>query len=303
MSNHPFLAVFLSCILVLAACSTALPAETLPPSLPSPIPSITVPPLPSPTSWSTRTPLPTNTPTPTPLICWQAGGTLQEISVSSEVLAQPVELLIYLPPCYDQLSGLSYPTLYLIHGQGFPKEQWVQLGLVKTLDEWVASGQSPPVMAVMPQVSNWEEPDSFPFGQALVEEIIPNVENNFRAIAARQARKVGGISRGAGWAFHLGLKYWETFAAFGAHSLPVFFADTPYVPAWLDAIPAEQRPAIFLDYAVSDMSAIRRSTDRFIQKLEERGYPYQFYTAAGVHDQDYWAANLEVYLRFYLEGW
>jgi len=231
------------------------------------------------------------------------GGSLVEDAFMSELLAQPVSLFIYLPPCYDQLPALTFPTLYLIHGQGFTKDQWLRLGAADILDGWVALGESPPVILVLPQVSDWDEPDGFPFGQALVEEIIPMIESRYRAIPERQERKVGGISRGASWALHLGLKYWQTFAAFGAHSLPIFYTDAPFVPAWLDAIPPDQRPAIFLDYAASDMKAIRRSTNRFIENLEERGYPYQFLSVPGIHDEEYWGANLEQYLRFYLEGW
>jgi enterochelin esterase-like enzyme len=295
--------MFLLGLLLLAGCSTAVPAETPPAPQPSLIPSITVPPLPSPTSWSTRTPSPTDTPTPTPLVCWQKGGTLEEENIYSEVLGQSVDLLIYLPPCYHQLTDLSFPALYLIHGQGYTKDQWVRLGLVTLIDAWVADGESPPAVVVMPQVSDWSEPDSFPFGQALVEDVIPALEQSYRLIPTREARKVGGISRGASWALHLGLKYWQTFSAFGAHSLPVFFDDAPSLPYWLDAIPLEMRPQIYLDHAQSDQKAIRRSTSKFIDLLDERHYPYQFYTAPGIHDEVYWGAHLGDYLRFYLDGW
>ncbi len=294
-----YLAVVFSWVL-LAGCVSDQRELPLPPQQPSLTPSITVPPLPTPTSWSTSTPLP---PTPTPPLCWKTGGTLVEESVETALLDAPVELLIYLPPCYTQLTDLAYPTLYLIHGQGFEKQQWVQLGLADHIDRWVAIGDSPPLIVVMPEVSDWREPDVFPFDQALVEEVIPHIESGYRAIPERAARKVGGISRGASWALHLGMKYWETFSAFGGHSLPVFFADAPYLPRWLDTIPPDQRPQIYLDYAESDMSAIRRSTNRLIELLEERGYDYRFYTAPGVHDETYWGGNLERYLRFYLEGW
>ena len=296
-------AMILPLFLHLVGCTAAPLPDTVPPTQTAQLPTITVPPLPSPTAWSTRTPLPTLEPTPTPPLCWKTGGLLVEDVVMSDVLVQPVQLLVYLPPCYNQLPDLSYPALYLIHGQGFANDQWVQMGLIDLLDRWVAIGESPPIIIVMPGVSDWSEPDSFPFGQALVEEIIPSIEHDFRAASGREARKVGGISRGASWALHLGLKNWQIFSAFGAHSLPVFYTDAPSIPAWLDAIPVEQRPQIYLDYAESDQSAIRRSTDRLIEMLDARGYSYHFYTAPGMHDQDYWGANLEEYLRFYLAGW
>ena len=295
--------VLVLCFLLQAGCSAAPLAATASPQPPTLIPSITVPPLPSPTTWSTRTPLPTQPPTPTPPLCWQTGGSLVEETVETDLQVGPVDLLIYLPPCYNQLTDLSYPTLYLLHGQGYANQQWVQLGLVDLLDRWVAIEESPPVIVVLPEISDWAEPDQFDFGQAMVDHIIPAVERSYRAVPEREARKVGGISRGASWALHLGLKYWQTFSAFGGHSLPVFYADAPSIPYWLDAIPADQRPQIYLDYAESDQSAIRRSVDRLIRMLDERRFAYRFHTAPGIHDQDYWGSNLEEYLRFYLEGW
>ncbi|MEJ2513213.1 MAG: hypothetical protein P8Y72_16660, partial [Anaerolineales bacterium] len=63
------------------------------------------------------------------------------------------------------------------------------------------------------------------------------------------------------------------------------------------------RPQIYLDHAQSDQKAIRRSTSKFIDLLDERHYPYQFYTAPGIHDEVYWGAHLGDYLRFYFDGW
>ncbi|HSG26316.1 MAG TPA: alpha/beta hydrolase-fold protein [Anaerolineales bacterium] len=303
MKGNRIFWVMVLCFLLAAGCSAAMPAETVFPLPPTLIPTITVPPLPSPTSWSTRTPLPTLPPTPTPPLCWKTGGILVEETVETDLLAAPVEFLIYLPPCYYQLTDLSYPALYLLHGQGYSNQQWVELGLIDLLDRWVATGESPPALVVLPQVSDWGEPDQFAFGQAMVEHLIPAIEGDYRAVPARESRKVGGISRGASWALHLGLKYWQTFSAFGGHSLPIFYADAPLIPYWLDAIPVDERPQIYLDYAESDQSAIRRSVNRLIRMLDERGVAYRFYTAPGIHDQEYWGGNLEEYLRFYLEGW
>jgi enterochelin esterase-like enzyme len=228
---------------------------------------------------------------------------LLEDTIETALLDRPVEILVYLPPCYAQLTELSYPALYLIHGQGFDRYQWPQLGLIDLVDKWTINGEVPPFLIVMPEVGDWGEPDVFPFGQALVEEIIPRIEGDYRALPKRGFRKVGGISRGAGWALHLGLNYWETFSALGAHSLPVFYSDAPMIPYWLESIPPNQHPGIYLDYAESDMSPIRRSINKLIEQLEARGFEYQFFTAPGIHNQEYWRGNIEEYLRFYLTGW
>ena len=113
---------------------------------------------------------------------------------------------------------------------------------------------------------------------------------------------MGGISRGASWALHLGLKYWQTFSAIGGHSLPIFFEDAPNLPYWLDAIPKDQMPSIYVDYAESDQSIIRRSSGEFLALLDERNIPYSFSTAPGSHVETYWASQIENYFNFYISG-
>ena len=297
------------CFFLIALISLMLTGCSLTPNtpeataLPSLSPSVTVPPLPTITPWSTKTPLPTKTATPTPLACWGQGGTLVEDRVPSSLLPDPVQVLVYLPPCYQELTTTDYPSVYLFHGQTFDQTQWVNLGFTALADAWAAAGTEQPFVIVMPLIEVWAGPLDHPFGQAVVEEVIPYIQEHYRVRPEREWRKVGGISRGGSWALHLGLKYWEFFSAFGGHSAPVFYDDAPRVPRWLDAIPPDQAPMIYLDYAESDQSAIRRSANDLMEELDERGIPYLFSTTPGIHDETYWASQLADYFAFYLSDW
>lgn len=297
--------LWITAILLLSGC-IYLPGgfPTMPPTF-EPVYSetATVRPLPSPTSWSTKTPRPTQTPTATPLTCWQDGGQLVDIQVPSQYLPDPLNALVYLPPCYDAQPERTYPTLYLIHGQSYTPQQWVRLGVVEIADAWIGDGSVGPFMMVMLEVTNWEEPAEYPLDLAVMEDLLPYMENNYRASPNRAYREVGGISRGASWAAHFGLKYWDSFSAFGGHSLPIFFEDAPQVPFWLDAIPADQYPRIYVDYAGSDQNGVTRSSNWFLGQLRERNIPYTFSTAPGVHDDEYWGGQLEKYMLFYLSEW
>ncbi len=84
----------------------------------------------------------------------------------------------------------------------------------------------PPFLIVMPRDRLWEQPENDPFGEVVVEKLIPLIDRNYRSLSERSYRAVGGLSRGAGWAVHLGLSHWELFGAIGGHSLPVFWSDT-----------------------------------------------------------------------------
>jgi enterochelin esterase-like enzyme len=129
------------------------------------------------------------------------------------------------------------------------------------------------------------------------------MQENYRLRPDREYRLVGGISRGASWALHIGVKNWIYFSAIGGHSLPVFYEDAYRVFNWLADIPDDQMPFLYLDHADSDQSAIKRSIRSLIGHLEELGIPYQFSTAPGVHDQAYWASRVEEYLAFYISNW
>jgi enterochelin esterase-like enzyme len=177
------------------------------------------------------------------------------------------------------------------------------LGVTDFADASIASGEAVPFMIVMPYVADWSQPDDYPFGQALVEEVLPYIESGFRAAPLRSARAVGGISRGGSWALHLGTRYWDMFGAFGGHSAPVFLEDADTILSWLDTIPAEQAPRIYIDLASSDQSDIQYSANWFVSLLERLDLAYQFHVYSGYHDETYWSAHVEEYLRFYIAEW
>jgi enterochelin esterase-like enzyme len=223
--------------------------------------------------------------------------------IQSELVFNPFEFLVYLPPCYYREPGRYYPVLYLIHGQSFTQDQWDRLGADEISDTLISAGEISPYILVMPRVIDWEEPPEAKFGQAMIEELIPYIDETYRTNKEREARAVGGLSRGAAWALHLGLGYWEMFGAFGGHSLPIFWSDSRMVRGWIDAIPKDSFPRVFVDLADQDLKAIRRSTEWFINLLEEKELPHKFFIFPGIHTEEYWGGHVEEYIRFYTQDW
>lgn len=153
----------------------------------------------------------------------------------------------------------------------------------------------------MPRDRVWEEPTEDPFGQAVIEHILPWMALNYRILPERRFHAVGGLSRGASWAIHLGLSHWELFGAIGGHSPPVFWSDTPKIRRWLDEIPPESLPRIFLDIGEKDY--LIDSALWFEGVLAEKGIPHEWYLFTGRHEEAYWQAHLEQYLRWYAINW
>ncbi|MGB9521320.1 MAG: alpha/beta hydrolase [Anaerolineales bacterium] len=230
-------------------------------------------------------------------------GTIVQANFPTDQLPQPLEYHIYLPPCYADNVLEHYAVLYLIHGQSYTDDQWVRLGAPLVADRLIATNQIPPIIIVMPRDRIWEQPREDYFGDVLVHQLIPYIDAHYRTIAERDQRALGGLSRGAGWAVHLGLQNWQEFSKIGAHSLAVFPQDVQTIPKWLDQIPKSERPAFFLDIGRQDRPEMLKWTFWFEQLLTEKHYVHEWYYYTGFHDEAYWSAHIEQYLRWYAQNW
>ncbi len=248
-------------------------------------------------------PEPEHTVTPTPLSCWVEGGDIQAGDFQTDLLKEPLDFRIYLPPCYDQLLDRRYPVLYLFHGQGFSADQWDRIGVDEKADELIAAGEISPLIVVMPHEIGSEPPTGSKFAQAIVEDFIPYIDATYRTLPDRANRAVGGLSRGGGWAVHFGISKWELFGALGAHSPGVFRADDLYIRKWLDDIPKASYPRIYIDIGDRDLPEILDSATWLEQLLNKKDIPHEWHFFSGYHNEEYWRAHLDSYLRWYTQNW
>lgn len=251
----------------------------------------------------TLTPKPTASPIPsrTPKTCLTSGGRVETHTLSTDTAPWPWEFRVYLPPCYDQEPERRYPVLTLIHGSTFNDDQWDRLGADEISDQLIAAGEIEPLIILMPRDRRWVEPNEDPFGQVVVDHILPWLDETYRTRPGRENRAIGGLSRGAAWAVHLGLSRWEMFGAIGGHSLPVFWTDTPKIRDWLQAIPTNQLPRIYLDIGENDY--LIESATWFEDVLNELNIPHEWYLFPGRHEEIYWESHLEAYLKWYTLPW
>ncbi|MCH7663115.1 MAG: hypothetical protein IH859_04510 [Chloroflexi bacterium] len=247
--------------------------------------------------------LPAATPTTTQLVCWGAGGKISEEHISSELLPKRLDFKLYLPPCYQEQPERRYPVLYLIHGKSFTHDQWDRIGADEMADHLIAAGETAPFIIVMPRDRVWVDPPEDLFGEAIIAELIPWIDENYRTRPEREYRAIGGLSRGAAWAVHLGLGHWELFGVVGAHSMALFWEDVRNIPHWLDEMQAEGTPRIFVDVGRRDFEEIRNSTDWFGDLLAELDIPHEWYFFTGTHNEEYWSRHMEQYIRFYALEW
>ncbi len=222
-------------------------------------------------------------------------------SLNSDILGKDLEGRVYLPPCYGAEDRTGYPVLYLLHGVTANDEQWVKLGVDNVMDGLIAAGEIPPFIIVMPREFSWGLPPQNEFGEALVQELLPWIDRQYRTKAERDYRAIGGLSRGGNWALHIGSRDWRLFSAMGGHSAPVFFGDARDIPMRLDKVPEEELPRIYLDIGADDQN--QESTLALEQALTEHGFPHDWHLYPGTHNEAYWQEHLEAYLEWYASPW
>ena len=279
----------ISLLIGLSACSTpndSIPTQTV------------IPPTPTVTVNLTPSPVPPAA-TSTPLTCLSEAGEVKQDVVSTT--NPPQEFLIYLPPCYDQLDTTRYPVLYLLHGQTYTDDQWVRLGVPTIADQLIHSGEILPFVIVFPDDRYWNLQAGSGFGDRFIHDLIPYVDANYRTLADREHRSLGGLSRGGGWVIKLGFTYPELFGMLGLHSPAIFKANAPYIEKIIQGIPDNSRPQLWLD--VGDADRELESVISFEEILSRNNYIHKFHLYAGDHTENYWDEHVEEYLRWYTESW
>ena len=145
------------------------------------------------------------------------------------------DFYVYTPPGYETASRKRYPVLYLLHGYSDDATAWVSVGCANViLDNLIARGQARPMVVVMPLGygtmdivrAGWQrvrgrelrQRNMDGFRQALLTEVIPQVEKAYRVRTDRNSRAIAGLSMGGAEALETGLNTPEKFAWVGAFS-------------------------------------------------------------------------------------
>jgi enterochelin esterase-like enzyme len=145
----------------------------------------------------------------------------------SNALAREWKYQVYLPTGYET-SRLSYPVLYLLHGNGGAGRDWVDKGKVQSVaDRLIASGEIPAAVIVMPDAGvSWYVDRKEKMDTAVIRDLFPEVEKNLRVLRSREGRLIGGLSMGGYGSLRFVMKYPELFAAAALLS-PAIYAPMP----------------------------------------------------------------------------
>lgn len=240
--------------------------------------------------------------------CEASEGHIERRSYRSVISQTTMHYSVYLPPCYDTSDTESYPTLYLMHGSAQYDDHWLQIGLDDVLNAEITAKNYPPLIVVLPYgewIANENRFDRVSFGNVFIEELMPDVAENYRVSPKRDTRSIGGISRGGFWAYNLAFRYPALFGSVGGHS---GFFDPYHAPPESNPLdlalnaPEIDSLRIWIDRGANDYAY--PGMDQMDGNLAERGiaYTYMIYPE-GEHDNRYWQAHVKDYLDWYVAPW
>ena len=154
-------------------------------------------------------------------------STITTREFDSPTLQRQWSYVAYLPTDYDR-TDTRYPVLYLLHGNGQKAYDWVASGHIQqTADRLIASGEMPPAIIVIPEAgTTWYVDRKERMETAVMQDLLPEIQQRFRTIEKREGRVIAGLSMGGYGAARFALKYPEAFAAAGLLS-PAIYSDLP----------------------------------------------------------------------------
>ncbi len=189
---------------------------------------------------------------------------------ASKFLSTRRDLIVYLPPGYDESSKTRYPVLYLQDGQNlfdpetaFGGNDW-QADL--TADHLIYRGSIPPLIMVgiyntgVRRVSEYtptRDPRSKKGGKAeryaqmLAREIKPFIDTEYRTAKSASCTGVGGSSLGALTALTAGLCYPGVVGRLALISPSVWW-DSHAVLQIVSSYTSRSRPRIWLDIGTEE---------------------------------------------------
>lgn len=243
----------------------------------------------------------------------------------SKIIGDDRDFYVYTPPGYDPGGQVRYPVLYLLHGFGDEAVSWSSVGRADAiLDNLIAQGKARPMILVMPlgygrppkEAVGWMQRHRTDaeiwlhgkgskedvelwlrfitgFRDALLAEVMPQVEQGYRVAASRESQAIAGLSMGGTQSLYTGLNRPDRFAwvgAFSSGTVPKadgsFGVDFP----GLDAKGNPPLRLVWLGCGKDDF--VLRQSRQLDELLRSKGVPHIYKETEGNHTFLVWRRYL-----------
>ena len=243
-------------------------------------------------------------------------GVVHHHAYRSSIVGINSEYYVYTPPDFDPKSGRDYPVLYLLHGYSDDPSAWTSMGKANViLDNLIAQGKAKPMIVVMPfgygtmemiarGWSAWRDADlpsrNFAkFSDALFQEVIPLVKQQYPLSDKREEHAVAGLSMGGAESLLVGLNHTQDFAYVGGFSAGGlgqgdFARFFPGITAQSGAEINAKLRVLWISCGTED--GLFGPNQAFIAWLKEKGVAPTAIQTPGMHAWMVWRDNLANFL-------
>jgi len=243
----------------------------------------------------------------------------------SRFLVHDRDLIVYLPPGYQNTKQKRYPVLYLHDGQNLfdgatsfiPGRDW---RVDETAEHLIKAGEIEPLIIVGIYNTGFDRVDEYTptlddrlkkggsadlYGRMLVEELKPFIDSSYRTLEDRENTGLGGASLGGLVSLYLGLKYPHVFSKLAIIS-PSAWWDHRMIIHEVESLAAKPDLRIWLDIGTAEGEAIKALPplrDALLDKGWKLDEDLRYLEAAdAVHDELAWAARVDPILHFLFPG-
>ncbi len=216
-----------------------------------------------------------------------------------------IPVLIYLPPCYEDLNR-RYPVLYLLHGKPQVENHWQILGVEDALEDAYGDDTLPPCLVVMPRQPEplFSSTDGGPgsYEAEFINGLVPFIDGTYRTIAQGDSRGLAGVSRGGVWALEIGFRNTDVIQRVGALSpaLNVNYAHPEYDPFSLVLL-GDLPSKIFL--MSGDTDSAYEKTLELSEALYEADIEHKYLLVSGNHESSTWRGIVPELLHYLAVDW
>ena len=241
-------------------------------------------------------------------------GAITEHFYKSGIIGDHRSYYVYTPPGYDARRAERYPVLYLLHGFSDDATGWVSAGRANViLDNLIANRRARPMVVVMtlgygvPQIlegfywgaqrdsSLWRL-NTTRFTEALLKEVMPEVERRYRVATTAAGRAIAGLSMGGGQSLYVGLNNLGRFAYVGAFSSVTTINQQPYEKTYPLLNQASNGRLKLLWIGVGRNDFLHAENVRFRDWLQSKNVRFEWAETPGAHTWPVWRRYLTDFL-------
>ena len=233
------------------------------------------------------------------------------------------DIVVYVPPGYDEQPERTYPVLYLQDGQNLfdPRTSFVpgQTWQVREqADEAIRAGEVEPLVIVgiantgdrrlaeYTHERDWQRGggEAAQYGLTLTREILPWIATRYRVRTDRESTGLGGSSLGGLVSLYLGLRYATWFGKLAILSPSVWWNHKSILGYVNEHAPGIwDRPRVWLDVGDKEGKRTMHDAESLLRRLKANHWraaeTLHFEKVhGGTHDEASWARRVKPMLRF-----